>query len=233
VSVDRPLLNTVDSPVCGCLSCFPTLSNVPLSSYSSQVQFDAQGFILGSFAIPYLLEKSRVCTAGQGERVYHSFYQVIKGRDKQTFLLRDDIRAYPSVVAGGTIDNASMEDAEGGDLSFVFGPVGCCCCCLPLVVVGSALLFLLLLLFRLSFASCCCCLPLLRMVSALLFPFFCSSSALLVGAALLFLLLLFLLFFFTSCCCFCSPFPLVFLVSALLLLLLLLPLLSPFFPPSS
>eukprot|EP01002_Notosolenus_urceolatus_P011103 NODE_38_length_3307_cov_18.186004_g29_i0.p1 GENE.NODE_38_length_3307_cov_18.186004_g29_i0~~NODE_38_length_3307_cov_18.186004_g29_i0.p1 ORF type:complete len:1079 (-),score=398.82 NODE_38_length_3307_cov_18.186004_g29_i0:71-3034(-) len=73
--------------------------------------------VVGSFAINYLLEKSRVLTASQGERVYHSFYQAVKGKDASKYGL-GNIRDYPSVISGGVVDNASMEDAEGDDLSY-------------------------------------------------------------------------------------------------------------------
>ena len=41
--------------------------------------FDTSGVISGGLVIDYLLEKSRVALVGEGERNYHSFYQLCEG----------------------------------------------------------------------------------------------------------------------------------------------------------
>jgi len=82
-----------------------------------QVQLSGDGLIQGSEAINYLLEKSRVVRAAQKERIYHSFYQIVKGRDAAKYRVNDKA-AFPSINSGGILDNASMEDAEGEDLSY-------------------------------------------------------------------------------------------------------------------
>ena len=43
------------------------------------LQFDNGGKVAGGLVIDYLLEKSRVAFAGEGERNYHSFYQLCEG----------------------------------------------------------------------------------------------------------------------------------------------------------
>ena len=48
-----------------------------------EVHFDPQGKICGASTINYLLEKSRVCFQLEGERSFHSFYQLCQGADAQ------------------------------------------------------------------------------------------------------------------------------------------------------
>lgn len=48
-----------------------------------EVHFDPQGKICGASTINYLLEKSRVCFQLEGERSFHSFYQLCLGADEQ------------------------------------------------------------------------------------------------------------------------------------------------------
>eukprot|EP01012_Entosiphon_sulcatum_P005443 TRINITY_DN12412_c0_g1_i1.p1 TRINITY_DN12412_c0_g1~~TRINITY_DN12412_c0_g1_i1.p1 ORF type:complete len:1247 (-),score=285.50 TRINITY_DN12412_c0_g1_i1:61-3801(-) len=83
-----------------------------------QVQFDAEGFVIGAFTINYLLEKSRVVTAGPGERIYHAFYQVAKGKDAAKYGL-DSPQAYASLNAGNCLAIDGVDDAVGEDLSYL------------------------------------------------------------------------------------------------------------------
>eukprot|EP01012_Entosiphon_sulcatum_P015936 TRINITY_DN20907_c0_g1_i1.p1 TRINITY_DN20907_c0_g1~~TRINITY_DN20907_c0_g1_i1.p1 ORF type:complete len:1208 (+),score=293.55 TRINITY_DN20907_c0_g1_i1:161-3784(+) len=77
-----------------------------------KVQFSRDGFLLGAFTIKYLLEKSRIVTAGPGERCYHSFYLLLLGKDCQKYNLDKNAKAYRSVNAGGTTTVEGVDDAS-------------------------------------------------------------------------------------------------------------------------
>ncbi len=42
----------------------------------TRIHFDKRNWLVGADIVTYLLEKSRVVTQNEGERNYHSFYQV-------------------------------------------------------------------------------------------------------------------------------------------------------------
>lgn len=44
-----------------------------------EIHFDAKGSVCGGYISHYLLEKSRICVQGQGERNYHIFYRMCAG----------------------------------------------------------------------------------------------------------------------------------------------------------
>ncbi|KAJ9453890.1 Myosin-3 [Diplonema papillatum] len=48
-----------------------------------RVKIDPSGYLVGAHITKYLLEKSRIVTASIGERVYHSFYLVVRGQDPE------------------------------------------------------------------------------------------------------------------------------------------------------
>ena len=56
----------------------------------TQLQFNGDGVLVGSFMGVYLLEKSRVCGVGGGERGYHFFYQVLEAEEEVRFFFKDE-----------------------------------------------------------------------------------------------------------------------------------------------
>eukprot|EP01060_Flectonema_neradi_P036262 TRINITY_DN6929_c2_g1_i3.p1 TRINITY_DN6929_c2_g1~~TRINITY_DN6929_c2_g1_i3.p1 ORF type:complete len:1203 (+),score=274.30 TRINITY_DN6929_c2_g1_i3:110-3610(+) len=79
-----------------------------------KVKFDAQGFLMGAHITKYLLEKSRIVTASPGERVYHSFYLVLRGKDTASLKLTDQ-KDYRSVSAGKQWDNKEFNTSDEYD----------------------------------------------------------------------------------------------------------------------
>eukprot|EP00755_Sulcionema_specki_P037931 Sspe_Gene.109914::Locus_90155_Transcript_1_1_Confidence_1.000_Length_1434::g.109914::m.109914 len=79
-----------------------------------KVKFSEDGFLTGAHITKYLLEKSRIVTAAQGERVYHSFYLVLQGKDKSRYGLLDEGQ-YRSVSAGKTWRNKEYDTSEEYD----------------------------------------------------------------------------------------------------------------------
>ena len=57
----------------------------------TQLQFNGEGVLVGSFMGVYLLEKSRVCGVGGEERGYHFFYQVLEAEEEvRDFFYKDE-----------------------------------------------------------------------------------------------------------------------------------------------
>eukprot|EP00756_Hemistasia_phaeocysticola_P045784 Hpha_TRINITY_DN1953_c0_g1::TRINITY_DN1953_c0_g1_i1::g.31131::m.31131/K10357/MYO5; myosin V len=75
-----------------------------------KVKFDAQGFLRGAHITKYLLEKSRIVTAAKGERVYHSFYLLVRGQEAPYELNED--KTYKSLNAGSTLNNKDFDSVE-------------------------------------------------------------------------------------------------------------------------
>jgi myosin heavy subunit len=73
-----------------------------------EVKFDREGFLVGAKITKYLLEKSRIITASQGERVYHSFYLLLRCSKRAEYLLEDD-KKYKTVNAGRTLSNPEFD----------------------------------------------------------------------------------------------------------------------------
>eukprot|EP01064_Diplonema_japonicum_P031002 TRINITY_DN5411_c0_g1_i2.p1 TRINITY_DN5411_c0_g1~~TRINITY_DN5411_c0_g1_i2.p1 ORF type:complete len:1180 (+),score=347.79 TRINITY_DN5411_c0_g1_i2:28-3567(+) len=78
-----------------------------------RVKFDDTGFLVGAHITKYLLEKSRIVTAAQGERVYHSFYLVVRGNDTRLKLARDS--SYKSLASGNMLANKEFDSKEEYD----------------------------------------------------------------------------------------------------------------------
>ena len=76
-----------------------------------KVQFDAAGFLVGAFTTKYLLEKSRIVTASEKERVYHSFYLLTKGNDAGKYNLQGPSH-YKSCNAGKAPDIPGVDDGD-------------------------------------------------------------------------------------------------------------------------
>ena len=76
-----------------------------------KVKFDVTGVLTGAYVIKYLLEKSRIISAGPGERCYHSFYLVVRGEDNPRFSLGADSQ-YKSITSGNCTSNKEFDTAE-------------------------------------------------------------------------------------------------------------------------
>jgi myosin heavy subunit len=76
-----------------------------------RVKFDEEGFLVGAHITKYLLEKSRIVTASPGERIYHSFYLLIRSKDKDKYLLDQD-KTYKSLNSGQTLNNPEYNTAD-------------------------------------------------------------------------------------------------------------------------
>lgn len=74
-----------------------------------KVQFDNAGFLRGAFIVKYLLEKSRIVTAAQGERCYHSFYILLRSPTKRTQLMLEEDKKYKTVSSGATLNNKEFD----------------------------------------------------------------------------------------------------------------------------
>ncbi|PWU90907.1 hypothetical protein C4B63_47g94 [Trypanosoma cruzi] len=75
-----------------------------------RVQFDKHGILVGCHVTKYLLEKSRIIGAAKGERVYHSFYQLVQGPLAKEFSLRNP-KVYRILNAGECINIDGVDDA--------------------------------------------------------------------------------------------------------------------------
>ena len=76
-----------------------------------RIKFNTRGILTGADITKYLLEKSRIITAAQDERVYHSFYLLLKGCDREKYGL-EPIATYKTVNTGKCTDVPGMNDGE-------------------------------------------------------------------------------------------------------------------------
>lgn len=76
-----------------------------------QVCFDSNCEIKGSIIQEYLLEQSRITDQAEGERNYHVFYQLLKGGDKEEYLLQD-VKSYHYVNQSGTYTLTDVDDGK-------------------------------------------------------------------------------------------------------------------------
>ena len=81
-----------------------------------KIQFDRDGFLIGSFATKYLLEKSRIVGAAPNERIYHSFYQVASGEDQKQFGLRS-LKIYRVLNSGDCVEIPGVDDGHDYSLT--------------------------------------------------------------------------------------------------------------------
>lgn len=79
----------------------------------AQLQFDAEGLLVGARLETYLLEKSRVVGQSDGERNYHIFYQLFKldQERRDALCLMDDIEEYQYVKNGSNTHDIDDEEA--------------------------------------------------------------------------------------------------------------------------
>eukprot|EP01063_Lacrimia_lanifica_P029585 TRINITY_DN4547_c0_g1_i1.p1 TRINITY_DN4547_c0_g1~~TRINITY_DN4547_c0_g1_i1.p1 ORF type:complete len:1350 (+),score=416.81 TRINITY_DN4547_c0_g1_i1:159-4208(+) len=80
-----------------------------------KIQFDERGVLIGMNVTPYLLEKSRVVQAGDDERLYHSFYQLVRAAEKDPALKAKytlkSAKDYPHLALGGSLNVRNVDDA--------------------------------------------------------------------------------------------------------------------------
>ncbi|CUF67578.1 myosin heavy chain MYA2, putative [Bodo saltans] len=76
-----------------------------------KVKFSPTGQLIGAETTKYLLEKSRIVTCAENERVYHSFYLVLRGSFASKFRLQPE-GTYKSINAGKCPQNSEYNSAE-------------------------------------------------------------------------------------------------------------------------
>eukprot|EP01063_Lacrimia_lanifica_P034075 TRINITY_DN6220_c0_g8_i1.p1 TRINITY_DN6220_c0_g8~~TRINITY_DN6220_c0_g8_i1.p1 ORF type:complete len:1144 (+),score=514.17 TRINITY_DN6220_c0_g8_i1:118-3549(+) len=77
-----------------------------------KIQFSKDGFLVGAHTTKYLLEKSRIITAAQNERVYHVFYQIIAHANHGKYNLVPTVSDYVSCNAGECVSIPGVDDGE-------------------------------------------------------------------------------------------------------------------------
>ncbi|KAJ9450179.1 Myosin-8 [Diplonema papillatum] len=104
------------SPPLECFGNARTVRNDNSSRFGKfmRVKFDGEGFLKGAHITKYLLEKSRIVTASPGERVYHSFYLLLRSSHAERALLGDQ-KEYKSVSSGKMWHNKEFNTAEEFD----------------------------------------------------------------------------------------------------------------------
>ena len=108
-SVNRKVIAA--SPILESFGNAKTIRNDNSSRFGKfmKIQFDRDGFLVGSFAIKYLLEKSRIISAAKDERVYHSFYQLACGCDMKEFGIRST-RLHRMLLSSECLTIAGVDD---------------------------------------------------------------------------------------------------------------------------
>uniref|UniRef100_A0A8C6TXH5 Unconventional myosin-Id n=1 Tax=Neogobius melanostomus TaxID=47308 RepID=A0A8C6TXH5_9GOBI len=79
------------------------------------INFDFKGDPIGGHINNYLLEKSRVIVQQEGERSFHSFYQLLKGAPDsllRSLHIQKDPKAYNYIKVGGQIKSGINDNAD-------------------------------------------------------------------------------------------------------------------------
>ncbi|RNC40456.1 putative myosin heavy chain [Trypanosoma cruzi] len=79
-----------------------------------RIKFNRKGLLTGADVTKYLLEKSRIVTSAPNERVYHAFYLILQGRDRERYGLAE-LSRYRNVIAGKAPTIENVDDAEEYD----------------------------------------------------------------------------------------------------------------------
>eukprot|EP01006_Ploeotia_vitrea_P036084 TRINITY_DN65964_c1_g2_i4.p1 TRINITY_DN65964_c1_g2~~TRINITY_DN65964_c1_g2_i4.p1 ORF type:complete len:1194 (+),score=255.37 TRINITY_DN65964_c1_g2_i4:390-3584(+) len=74
-----------------------------------KVQFDKDGYMKGAHTTKYLLEKSRIVTASEGERCYHAFYLLSQGADAKKYGINQPSE-YRFINSGNCIKIDGVDD---------------------------------------------------------------------------------------------------------------------------
>lgn len=110
-SVNKKIL--ASSPILESFGNAKTVRNDNSSRFGkfAKMQFDRDGFLVGCHVTKYLLEKSRIITSSQNERVYHSFYQLAQGEAGKKFGIRN-VKIYKALCAGGCTSIDGVDDGQ-------------------------------------------------------------------------------------------------------------------------
>ncbi|ORC88651.1 myosin heavy chain MYA2-related [Trypanosoma theileri] len=101
------------SPILECFGNARTVRNDNSSRFGKfmKVKFNEKGQLVGAETTKYLLEKSRIVTAAEDERVYHSFYLLPRGSMGAKLQLENETM-YKSLNAGKCLQNSEYNTAE-------------------------------------------------------------------------------------------------------------------------
>ncbi|RNF13105.1 putative myosin heavy chain [Trypanosoma conorhini] len=104
------------SPILECFGNARTVRNDNSSRFGKfvKVKFNSKAQLVGAETTKYLLEKSRIVTAAENERVYHSFYLLVRGAMREGLGLASEA-AYRSLNAGGCLENSEYDTAADYD----------------------------------------------------------------------------------------------------------------------
>ena len=104
------------SPPLECFGNAKTVRNDNSSRFGKfmAVKFDGEGFLVGAFITKYLLEKSRIITAAENERCYHSLYLVTRGSDAASYAVEKDA-SFKVLTSGKTLTNVEFDSAREYD----------------------------------------------------------------------------------------------------------------------
>jgi len=113
--ISRMLLDA--NPILEAFGNAKTVRNNNSSRYGKllQVEYSADGEIIGGELIDYLLEKTRVVQQSAGDRNYHIFYQLLLGAGPaalKKYHLEADPTKYKILTGGGDLTVDGMDDRE-------------------------------------------------------------------------------------------------------------------------
>ncbi|ESL11997.1 myosin heavy chain [Trypanosoma rangeli SC58] len=116
------------SPILECFGNAKTVGNDNSSRFGKfmKVKFDAKHRLVGAETTTYLLEKGRIISAAQGERVYHSFYLLARAQSSTArFLGLECEKEYVSLYSGSIMNNTKYNtENEFNDVSKAMRLVG-------------------------------------------------------------------------------------------------------------
>lgn len=98
------------SPPLECFGNAKTVRNDNSSRFGKfmRVKFDKDGFLVGAHIVKYLLEKSRIVTAAENERCYHSLYLVCRGNHAEKFGTEND-KEFRILTSGNCLHNKEFD----------------------------------------------------------------------------------------------------------------------------
>jgi myosin heavy subunit len=111
MSVGTKMMNS--NPILEAFGNAKTVRNDNSSRFGKlmRIKFNEAGVLTGADITKYLLEKSRILSAAPDERIYHSFYLLLKGKDRERLGL-DPMKDYKPPNSGGCTDIPGMDDTE-------------------------------------------------------------------------------------------------------------------------